>query len=402
MYPSKLVTEYVEFIVDLARNGKFETYYCNKCIDTLDFSTDQKPGNAALIDTAFCSECHQCQPVSNPYINRYISQLGNKLVEPSDSLERHRSDFRLIHFDLHGRGYQTDAWLQARANNVSYTLAFQQNLLNRITPYWRKPDFGTGNFIPGELERANLQADFVISTMKRIYGPDLLPIAPAPDYLLTHPVNEEVMEFAQFLIELAKKVVWEDFYCERCQLDYLRIDVKYVPFSDRTSDFLYLKDVSCCCHCKKGMDVSNPAINQYFIDRKLPISYPCRSEANSNAYLIRDVLINWPTRWRSSREAEFSDLPIYQGLSKDEIYRTNYQSQMKNRFKHFNYRNLTPPHIQLFQSTYYSILGQELKPISPRIIFNSFVMGPEPISVLPHYESTKPYEVLKKFVRRFF
>lgn len=237
MYPSSLVADYVEFIVELAQKGHFETYYCAKCLDLLEFSKEHQPGNPALVDTAFCSECHRCLPVSNPYINQYITRLGNLLTNDSDTSESQQYDYRLIHYNLHGRGHQTNGWLWARVNNITYERAFQQNLQKVLTPFWRRDGHSTPNFYPGELERRNTEADFIESTMKRIYGPLLLPIAPAPDFLSDHPVNEEVKDFAQFLIELASKGSWEDFYCEQCQLKHLGIEPKYVPFTERNSHF---------------------------------------------------------------------------------------------------------------------------------------------------------------------
>lgn len=403
MYPSSLVADYVEFIVELAQKGHFETYYCEKCIDLLEFSKEHQPGNPALVDTAFCSECHRCSPVSNPYINQYITRLGNLLAEPADSSERQRSDFRLIHYDLHGRGYQTDGWLRARVNKITYERAFQQNLQKVLTPYWRQAGYGTQNFNPGELERRNTEADFIESTMKRIYGTSLLPISPAPDFLSDHPINEEVKNFAQFLIELASKRSWEDFYCERCQLDHLSIEPPYVPFTERYSDFGFLENTGNCIHCNRCNDVSNPDINRYFIDRNEPFKYPLRYEVNSNAFMIRDVLINWSLRRRCSKLAEAAEMPYHKGLTADEIYSFEYQSEMNLWFQNDKPSLLTPPHEQLLRNTYLAILGPELKPISTRLILTN-PDDPVPTQQTPPVHTvavSSAFSFLTKFLKRF-
>lgn len=403
MYPSSLVADYVEFIVELAQKGLFEVYYCNSCLEKRHFPQSFWPTYRDQLDTAFCSECHRCLPVSNPYINQYLYTLGNLLIEPTKPEDRHSSDFSLIHHQLHGRGYQSDGWLKARVNNIPYEVAFQQNLQTVLTPYWRRAGHSTPNFKPGVLEKLNTKADFIESTMKRIYGSSLLPIADAPDFLNDHPINEEVRAFAQFLIKLAHTGCWEDFYCERCQLDHLGIEPLYVPFTERYSDFGYLENTGHCLHCNKCNDVSNPDINRYFIDRNEPFTYPLRYEVNSNAFMIRDVLINWSLRRRCSKLAEASEMPHHKGLTADEIYSLEYQSEMNLWFQNEKPSLLTPPHEQLLRNTYLAILGPDLKPISSRLILTSPTPPQPALTILSEQkqESNSAINFLEKLFKRF-
>lgn len=156
-------------------------------------------------------------------------------------------------------------------------------------------------------------------------------------------------------------------------------------------------------HCNRCNDVSNLDINRYFIDRNEPFKYPLRYEVNSNAYMIRDVFINWSLRRRCSERAEAARMPHHKGLTADEIYRLEYQSEMNSWFQDDKPSLLTPPHEQLFRTTYLAILGPELKPISTRLMVTtpSNPVPPQQTPPAPTVALGSPFSFLTKFLKRF-
>jgi len=332
----------LDYCTLLSRIGvHLDDFFCLDCLVEQHYETNYVDTSSSV--TAFCERCHRCTAVFNPLINAFFRYNGIGHLEASQLVNRYRV-----------AGIRTDAWLMAHSCNLPYGIAFATQVRKLLRP---------ASFTGGEDNLREL-TDFY----EAVYGSDLLPMKPAPDFLIDHPVSSAVTSFVDFLVELAHRGCLNLFYCQTC------LSVQALPdASPSYSDVVKsnFEDVGRCCSCGHVDDVSNPWINEYLFRQGISLKYPYRYECNSDAYLIRDLLIPYAVDMKARRtmageQCHDSDCGRCTGTRPADICQRQYNRNHGNVLRenlHKSSARLTPVHTYFIRQAYQRMYGLDLLPI---------------------------------------